>query len=663
VTTRAPLLALVVAVVVPLGGACAPVEAPRAPMPPVSAGKVRVRVFAEPAPVRSVHAIGTSVFIATDNDLERWVDGRSLPLPVSSTRVIAVATDSVRERAWVLSDTGLGHYDALTDEYVEVPAPASIGLDFAALAKDKDRPIATLTTASDGSVFVGTSRGLVIADAEGEWTATPVKDPVRAMRLDAAGWLWVATKSGLVARKPSGEIVKAGAAQGVVITDPRIVVEVPGDQTLVIGADDQGHERMAIGKELSWTSYRSLPEVKIDAAVKRQTSVVVMGGDRVYRIAAVDPSTIAVRPLARDGVRLVPLTTTATATTTPSEWTIDPIDLVLPPGATTLGTADDHLLIGTKDLGTARYRDGDPHPLDWLRRKQMFEGATELTVACVALQDCWVATGTGQAWHWIGDRFVAGGPDESVLAVVRDPRGPIYALHRGAAEQTIHLSRIVGQTWTPISRVMLTTPGSSPEVSFAKFASSGQLWVGLRYHEASERRQYGLAVVDAETGKTTYHRRDETGAAMWPVPLVVVDADVRGDIAWFATTDGVTRLSKGRVKEWAVPASLDSALPRAVTIAADGNVVVATEMGAVVWDGKTWDVPPALRFAINDVVATRNGQIWMATDRGIAAWDGKKVRRVDTRRGLAENQVLDVAVDQFDRVWARGPGSLTLISQ
>ena len=32
-------------------------------------------------------------------------------------------------------------------------------------------------------------------------------------------------------------------------------------------------------------------------------------------------------------------------------------------------------------------------------------------------------------------------------------------------------------------------------------------------------------------------------------------------------------------------------------------------------------------------------------------------------RGLAENEVFDVAADQFDRVWARGPGSLTLISQ
>jgi hypothetical protein len=88
-----------------------------------------------------------------------------------------------------------------------------------------------------------------------------------------------------------------------------------------------------------------------------------------------------------------------------------------------MGTADDHLLIGTRDLGTARYRDGDAHPRGWLRRKQMFEDATTLSVACARAKDCWIATGARQAWHWAGDRFAAGGPDQVVLAVVRDPAG------------------------------------------------------------------------------------------------------------------------------------------------------------------------------------------------------------------------------------------------
>jgi hypothetical protein len=297
----------------------------------------------------------------------------------------------------------------------------------------------------------------------------------------------------------------------------------------------------------------------------------------------------------------------------------------------------------------------------------MFQDATTLSVACARALDCWIATGARQAWHWTGERFVAGGPDEAVLAVVRDPAGPIYALHRAGWESEIHLSRIEGTTWTRVSKVALTTPGSEPEVSFARFGGAGALWVGLRYRDGVERRAYGLAIVEPASGKTSYHRTEASAGdkkfKMFAIPVGVVDADVRGGVAWFATNEGVARLSGGEVTLWTEADGLRSELARAVTIAPDGEVIVATGAGAAVWNGAVWDFPSALRFEINDVVATRNGQVWMATERGIAAWDGKKVRRVDVLRGLAENEVLDVAVDQFDRVWARGPGSLTLVSQ
>jgi hypothetical protein len=386
-----------------------------------------------------------------------------------------------------------------------------------------------------------------------------------------------------------------------------------------------------------------------------------MGGGRVYRIGSHDVAA-PVRPLVRDGVRLV-----AVAGQSATEWVIDPLDVAVPPDAVALGAADDQLLIGTRDLGTARFRDGDPHPRDWFRRKQMFQDATTLTVACARAEDCWIAMGARMAWHWTGDRFVPGAPDQVVLAVVRDPAGPIYALHRGAGEPVIRLSRIDGAAWTPVAKVELTTPGTEPEVSFARFASTGSLWVGLRYHDGTERRPYGLAIVEPASGKVTYHR---TGGGdrkdkdkMLPIPVGVVDGDVRGEVAWFATNEGVARLSGGKVQLWTEADGLRSELARAITIGPDGGVIVATGAGAGIWDGKLWDFPAALRFEINDVVATRGGQLWMATDRGIAAYDGKKVRRVDLRRGLAENQIVDVVVDQFDRVWARGPGSLMLIAQ
>ena len=470
--------------------------------------------------------------------------------------------------------------------------------------------------------------------------------------------MWIATKAGLVARKPKGDLIKIGEAQGCDVVEPRLLVEAPGDRVMVIGTDAQGRERISIGKQATWRSYRALPEHKWEAATLRGNSIIVMGGGHIYRIA---PATTAVRPLARDGIRLVPLTGPTT-----SDWVIDPTPLVVPPGATVLGAMEDQLLIGTKDLGTARYREGDAHPHSWLRRKQMFEDATTLSIACARAQDCWLATGARQAWHWNGQRFIAGGPDAVVVAVTRDPQGPIYALHRAPAEKELKLSRIEGTTWTPVQKVALATPGDAPEVSFARFASEGTLWIGLRYRDGEERRAYGIAIVDINEGKVAYHRTEalpDKKQKMLPIPIGVVDADVRGDTAWFATNEGIARLSGGQVKVWTEADGLRSELARAVTIAPEGGVIVATGAGAGVWDGKAWGFPPALRFEINDVVATRNGHVWMATERGIAAWDGKKVRRVDTRRGLAENSVLDVAVDQFDRVWARGPGSLTLISQ
>ncbi|HEY0254195.1 MAG TPA: hypothetical protein VGC41_21850 [Kofleriaceae bacterium] len=642
---------------------CPPPEPVRPPpIPPVSTGKVRVRVFTEPSPVKDIGSAGKYLFVATDDSIQRWDDTGAVMVMtadhgLSGDHVTALAADHDRKWLWVLTDGGLGHYDAQTEVYTELSAPpAALDIDYQELAKDG----ASLTAAVEGGVWLGTPKGLVFASDKGGWLALPVKDAVRAIVRDKSNYVWIATKGGLLARKPNGDVIKIGASVGCEVADPRLLVEAPGDRVMVFGSDLEGHERIAIGNKSGWTSYRALPEIAWDAATREGDSVMLMGGGRVYRVQQAQPNT-AVRPLARDGARLV-ATTQAGVT---NDWVIDPIDMVLPPSPTMLGSAKDELLVGTRDLGTARYARGDSHPRDWLRRKQMFEDANALTVACHTPNDCWVATGARQAWHWNGERLSAGGPDQIVLAVSRDPSGAIFALHRTASDKEIHMSRIDPTAWTPIAKVALETPGDVPEISFARFQSATSLWVGLRYRDGAERRAYGVAIVEPATGKVTYHRTEQTvqKSKMLPIPIGVVDADLRGDVAWFATSEGVARLQNNTVKVWTEADGLRSELARAVTIAQDGTVFVGTGAGAAVWNGKVWTFPPALQFEINDLVATHNGQVWMATERGIAAWDGKKVRRVDTRRGLTENSVLDVAADQFDRVWARGPGSLTLISQ
>jgi hypothetical protein len=610
--------------------------------------------------VKQLASVGKFVFVGTDGVLERW-DGEGTVIPLSmqqgllGNQVVALAPDPERHWVWVLTEGGLGHYDTAKEVYAPLAAPPpSMNIDFAALAKQG----ASVAPATDGGAWLGTRSGLLYASPLGGWLATPIKEPIQALLRDRSGWLWIATKVGLIVRKPTGESLHVGNSEGCGVADPRMLVELAGDRILAIGADEQGRERLAVGNQLQWATFRALPEVKWDGAARRGPGAVVMAGDRVWRLGP--PTNTDVRPLA-GGAAL--------------DWSIEPVDVQVPVGAVAIASANnDQLLIGTRDLGTARYVDGDARPHDWLRRRAMFRDATNLSVACIRAQDCWIATGARQAWHWMGDRFVNGGPDQTVLAVVRDPAGPLYGLHR-ANDTTLHVSRIEPNgAWTLQPKIVLSTPGL-PEISFGRFATPGTLWLGLRYREGMDTHAYGVAIVDIADGKVTYHRAEElppdkkSKRDLLPIPHNVIDGDVRGDAAWFATSEGFVRLVRGRtaaeskIDTWTEADGLRSELGRGVAIATDGTVYIATAAGAARWDGKAWDFPAALRFEINDVVATRTGQIWMATERGIAAWDGQKVRRMDTRRGLAENAIIDIAVDQFDRVWARGAGSLTLVTQ
>ena len=657
--------------VLALAACGAPAVPPIRPLPPVSAGKGRVRVFTEPAAVRALAAIDASVLVATDNGLERWDDGRATEVPeLVGTRVVALAPEleSASEGMWLLSETALAHYDLTHATYAELPAPpAALLPEIAAIPREG---AASLAAAGDGGVWLGTAHGLVYASPTAGWSATAIKEPVRALLRDRAGWLWVATPAGLVARKPSGELVKLGAAQGCAVVDARLLVAAPGDRVLAIGTDDAGHERLAIGAEQSWTTYRTLPDIRWDAATRRGAGVILLGGDHAYRIALADG---AIRPLARDGTRLVPIPappvdapapaadapTPAFATVT---YAIDAVDVVLPPSATVLGAADDRLLVGTRDLGVARYRDGDRHARDWLRARAMFADATTLSVACAREQDCWIATGARVAWHWTGEHFTAVAPvDRTMLAVARDPSGAIYAIERDSDDLTaLRIARLdepraTGEPaiWTTLKPAVETPTGAQAELAFARFAAPGIVWLGLRAHDGDEPAPAVVAVVELATGKITY--KDD-------VPAAVSDADVRGPTAWFATAEGVARISGDRLTTWTEHDGLRSELVRAVSIAPSGNAVIGTRAGAGVWDGKAWTFPPALRFEVNDLVATRSG-LWLASERGLVAWDGKNLRRFDTLRGLAENEVLDVAADHFGRIWARGPTSLTLITQ
>jgi ligand-binding sensor domain-containing protein len=106
---------------------------------------------------------------------------------------------------------------------------------------------------------------------------------------------------------------------------------------------------------------------------------------------------------------------------------------------------------------------------------------------------------------------------------------------------------------------------------------------------------------------------------------------------------------------------MPSELLHAVAATSGGLVFVGSNSGVGAFDGETWSFPRNLAFAVADLSVTNDGKLWMATERGIAVYDGKKVRRLDQRRGLIDNELMDLAIDHLGRIWARGKGSVVLV--
>jgi hypothetical protein len=626
-------------------------------------------VFTETSGARLIEPVGKYLFAAAAHGLDRWDLGSgdvlsmdaSLGLP--GDRVVALSADHERGWLWIATDGGLGYYEVASGVFSAMPSPpATLGLD---LTKGQ----IVLAGAADGGLWIGHGKGLLYASSSGGWAAAPITDPVTSILRDRAGWLWIATAKGVVGRKPSGETLQYGPAHGCAVEQPRILVHAPGGGVLVIGEDGQGRQRLALWRDAAWTSFRVLPEVRWDLAVAHGDSVLALGGGRLFRLSPRIAG--AVRPLTRDGARVIALASGA------APFVIDLVEAELPAEPLAITGAGDELLVSTRDLGIARYGKRGGSPASWLRRRQMLDGAASLSVACQGRDDCWLAMGAKRAWHFLGDRFEPGGPDLVVLAVIRDASGVIYALHRGSDQDTIQLSRISGDEWVEVPGVVLKPPGSLPNVSFAKFAPSGELWVGLLYRdgEVDELSPWGVALIDVRAGEVEYHRAQGPEPAqarksrrapkkpkVMPVPVGAVDAAfIDEHEVWFATSEGAARMVDGKIRLWSERDQMPSELLHAVAATTGGLVFVGSNAGIGAFDGETWSFPRNLAFSVADLAVAGDGKLWMATERGIAVYDGKKVRRLDVRRGLIDNQLMDLAVDHLDRVWARGAGSLVLV--
>jgi len=620
-----------------------------------------VRSFTEATPVQHILAVPPFAFAATSTGLDRWDlrSGQAIHLGAEhglpGERVQSLAYDP-RGELWVATEAGLARYDVQDAAFREVPPPPDL--------VDVDSFEGATVAAAPTGAWVGLRRGLYHVTPDGEWSPTGVSSPVTGLYLKpGTDLLWVGTSVGLFLSR-AGAATPLGADRGCDMASVRFLARGPDGRTVVVGANAAREQRIAFAGEEGCHSYRASPDEMWLAAASRPGDLLVLTDRRLYSMGP--PSGSRGRTLVRDGMQLLPVPRSDRSPPVPSPFAMQAMSGHLPDGAQALAALGDEVLVGTRSLGTARVVAGR-RALQWLRRGELVGEATSLSVACVARDDCYLATGSRRAWRFDGERFsTTGGGERRVLAVARDSEGRIVGLRQSPDGRSIALAEIRSGEWRDTG-IAVETPGRDPEVGFARFAPDGQLWLNPRYRDdAGELRPHGIAVVDMAASQVSYHRaseeRDEVERGVLPIPDDVADVSFEPDgTAWLATSQGAVKIADDEATFFSDAEGLRSEILRGVAWSSSGQVYFAAGGGIGTFDGERWRYPHELALVLNDMEIGPDQRLWLATDRGLAVHEGGRVRRFDARRGLVENRIEDLAIDHFGRVWLRGRQSLGIV--
>ena len=546
----------------------------------------------------------------------------------------------------------------------------------------------------DGSAWAGGLGGLFRFDGRA-WTAMEfLRDvAVTSLELDADGIsVWVGTRSRglfLVGDHGGKPILGPGGgtdADEVVGTAPskggaRVVAVRSGDGGRVIFVTKDGPDE-----------YRTQP-----GAGTRFVRLVASGGDpiliagapgleRLYRLA---PLPRGESPVA-GGFRLV---STHKGSTT--RYAATPMKLAVPPDVTVTSTVDvgsgsPEIWVGARAMGVARAEATRPRYLPG----DLTEDSERLSVACAAIDRCLVVAGGAHAWSFDGAGFrearIGESPDGRALAVVTDGAGTIFGVMAQPPWNTLSLTqrlpgagadaRVGGadphgaaDAWQTVEKVPLDLGGDRPSVSFAAFSPSGSLWLGLGAVAGGGQEQgRGALEIALATHRIVRHGPvEKRGASPESLPLshdltgVIFD----GDATWFSSRSGISRWQESELRHWGENEHMDSEVCFGLGKGLDGKIWAATTGGVGRYDGTEWrfaaddNADAALHAAVRGVINDGAGRMWLATSKGLRVLRAPDAN--SSRLGAGElvvgDEMLDLTLDRFGRVWALGVAALVIV--
>jgi hypothetical protein len=297
-----------------------------------------------------------------------------------------------------------------------------------------------------------------------------------------------------------------------------------------------------------------------------------------------------------------------------------------------------------------------------------------------------MVAGGAHAWFYDGARFqemrAGESPAGRALAVAEDASGTIFSVITEPPFRSMIVARLAPSgagpprdaDWHTVEKVALGTvaDGSRPSVSFATFAPSGNLWLGVGTVAKDDQEQgrgaLEIALPSAGKGAVIHHGAlspKEASPESLPLPHDLTGAFFDGAATWFSSRSGMDRLQQSELRHWGENEHMDSEVCLGVAKGSDGKIWTATSAGVGRFDGNDWrftgDGPAAT--PARGVAADGAGRMWLATAKGLRVLDAKEASASILVAGMpiVDDDMLDLAFDRFGRVWALGSAAIAIV--
>ncbi|MFH1131124.1 MAG: hypothetical protein V1754_07300 [Pseudomonadota bacterium] len=618
-----------------------------------------VHSFSEVYPVTSLAILRSDLYVGTSSGWARF--SLSDEEEVQNVQARGMAGEQIRAMSadstsglWVATETGISRFQK--DVWTTVPAEKVVARRVTALLADQT------------GLWVGTKSGLGRFTGDGAWRHYLAGAQIVGILDDLVGsGVWVATNGEGVYQLKGDKVFSHSSSGGQPFRTVRWL-DYTSDGGVLIAGNDGKEDGLAFFDESYWTSYRIEPSCKI-SWVKTVGGRTLFANEKgVFEIKRADPSIsgpkkLPVGPFQIFGSR---------SSEAPSDYPIqyfytEQVNMGTPVDPTAILVHERDILFGTRYLGVA-LQDGEE--TRWYRTNSLIGEAHKLKAACTS-KICFLAGKNGQAFRiseqGIEQFGVSSDSTIQVRAFTLDPQGNVVALHTPPNSTSLVVSQFNGANFVRLFEVKISIPKEPMFVQFARYAPTGELWVGLAYlDEDKDRRPWGVAVLKKD-GSIIYHRSsllltEDRAVGALALPDDIRDVFFDGNEVWFATGAGVCRVHGDEVVLFTENEGLESELTYAVSRIPGSDLLVASYGGVGRFGGQRWrfDFGKDLS-AITRALVVQGDILWVGTTRGLVRWRNGEVKTINMADGLASNDVWDIVIQDSKHFWVLTSRGLSLV--